>query len=77
MALMVQKCGQKLRTRVKKVRLRMLYFFYEGETAVITHGFHKDTAKVAPNEIKRAKEKRMRYQVDPKSHAFHWEREHD
>jgi len=62
-----------LRVRVKKVRLRMLYFFHERDVAVITHGFHKDTSKVPGVEIKRAKDMRMRYQADPRSHAFHWE----
>jgi len=66
-----------LRARVKKVRLRMLYFFYERETAVVAHGFQKDTKKVPPIEIKRAKEKRLRYQADPESHAFHWERDNE
>ncbi len=66
-----------LRARVKKVRLRMLYFFHERETAVVTHGFQKDTKKVPPIEIKRAKEKRSRYQENPESHAFHWEPEHE
>lgn len=63
-----------LRVRVKKVRLRMLYFFHEKETAVITHGFHKDTAKVPPIEIKRAKERRLKFQEDSKVHVFSWER---
>jgi phage-related protein len=62
-----------LRARVRKVRLRMLYFFHERNTAVITHGFHKDRAKVPPGEIRRAKEKRLRYQGDPKSHTMYWE----
>lgn len=66
-----------LRTRVKKVRLRMLYFFYEREVAVITHGFQKDTKKVPPIEIVRAKEKRVRFEGDPKSHTFHWEQENE
>ncbi len=62
-----------LRTRVRKVRLRMLYFFHERETVVVTHGFHKDTKKVPPIEIKRAKEKRMRYGTAPESHNLLWE----
>ncbi len=66
-----------LRVRVKKVRLRMLFFFHERETAVITHGFHKDTTRLPPIEIKKAKQKRLRYQTDPKSHAFHWERDNE
>jgi phage-related protein len=63
-----------LRARVKKVRLRMLYCFYERETAVVTHGFQKNTEKVPTIEIRRAKEKRARYQANPELHTFHWER---
>ena len=63
-----------LRTRVKKVRLRMLYFFHERDTAVITHGFHKDAKKVPSVEIARARAKRMKYLSDPESHTFLWER---
>ncbi|HTY21662.1 MAG TPA: type II toxin-antitoxin system RelE/ParE family toxin [Desulfomonilaceae bacterium] len=66
-----------LRVRVKKVRLRMLYFFHERKTVVVTHGFHKDTAKVPPIEIKRAKQRRLSYQADPESRAFHWERDNE
>lgn len=66
-----------LRARVRKVRLRMLYFFHGRDTVVITHGFHKDTAKIPPIEIKRAKEKRVGYQADPELHRFNWERDND
>jgi len=66
-----------LRARVKKVRLRVLYFFHERQTAVVTHGFQKDTSKVPPIEIKRAKDKRARYRANPESHAFPWEPEHE
>jgi phage-related protein len=55
----------------------MLYFFHERETAVVTHGFHKDSQKVPPIEIRRAKEKRMRFQENPESHSFHWEPENE
>ncbi|MFC1836557.1 type II toxin-antitoxin system RelE/ParE family toxin [Thermodesulfobacteriota bacterium] len=68
---------RELRTRVKKVRLRMLYFFYERETAVVTHGFRKDTRKVPPIEIKRAKDRRLKYQTAPDLHTLHWERDNE
>ncbi len=32
-----------LRARANKVQLRMLYFFHERQTAVVTHGFKKKT----------------------------------
>ena len=52
-----------LRIRVRKVRLRMLYFFHKREAVVIAQGFHKDTRKVPPAEIKKAKERRARYEA--------------
>lgn len=62
-----------LRMRVKKVRLRMLYFFHERATAVILNGFYKDTAKVPVVEIRRARDKRAKYHSEPESHTFYWE----
>ncbi len=66
-----------LRTRVRKVRLRMLYFFHERMTVVVTHGFRKTGKKVPPVEIERAKRRRVRYQTAPESHTFHWERDNE
>jgi phage-related protein len=66
-----------LRTRVRKVRLRILYFFHERATVVVTHGFHKAGKKVPPIEIGSAKGERVRYQTDPELHAFHWERDNE
>ena len=40
---------------------RVLYFFYAGNTAVLTHGFIKKTQKTPPSEIARAKEYRIDY----------------
>ena len=40
---------------------RVLYFFYTGNTAVLTHGFVKKTQKTPRNEIVRAKEYRTDY----------------
>ncbi|MFH1117497.1 MAG: type II toxin-antitoxin system RelE/ParE family toxin [Pseudomonadota bacterium] len=64
-----------LRTRVGKVRLRMLYFFHGREAVVIAQGFHKDTGKVPPAEINRAKERRAGYEDAPDLHTLHWERD--
>jgi phage-related protein len=57
-----------LRTRQNKVRLRMLYFF-DKKTAVITHGFVKNVARVPRVEIKRASRFRERYLADPDGHT--------
>lgn len=40
---------------------RLLYFFYIGNTAVLTHGFIKKTQKTPKREIMRAKEYRDDY----------------
>jgi len=58
-----------LRARLKKLRLRILYFF-AGKTAVLTHGFIKPASKVSPEEIKRAKGFRKRYHEDPEEHTY-------
>ena len=40
---------------------RILYFFFSGNTAVLTHGFVKKTQKTPKKEITRAKEYRIDY----------------
>jgi phage-related protein len=43
-----------LRIRTQRGQLRFLYFFFEEDHIVITHGFHKKTGTVPDNEIKKA-----------------------
>lgn len=62
-----------LRVREKKVRLRMLFFFYGRERVVVTHGLKKKSDEVPPTEIERALEKKKRYEADPEAHTFYWE----
>ena len=50
-----------LRTQVGNNITRMLYFFYVGETIVLTHGFTKKTQKTPPSEIERAEKYRRIY----------------
>lgn len=40
---------------------RVLYFFFKGDKAVLTHGFIKKTQDTPPKEIKRAKKIRAEY----------------
>ncbi|MDR0936464.1 MAG: type II toxin-antitoxin system RelE/ParE family toxin [Oscillospiraceae bacterium] len=40
---------------------RVLYFFIEGKTVVLTHGFIKKTQEIPPNEIEKAKKYRDEY----------------
>ena len=44
-----------LRVRVSKLRYRVLYFFWQEEKIVLTHGFTKVTKRVPKREIERAK----------------------
>jgi phage-related protein len=62
-----------LRAREKKVRLRMLFFFYGRGRVVVTHGLKKKTDEVPPIEIDRAIEKKKRYEEHPEAHTFYWE----
>ena len=44
-----------LRTKVSSLRYRVLYFFWQGNRIVITHGITKTTKRVPHREIERAK----------------------
>jgi phage-related protein len=50
-----------LRAHVGSDISRVLYFFYVGQKAVLTHGFIKKTNKTPPEEIARAKAYRADY----------------
>jgi phage-related protein len=58
-----------LRTKLGRVRYRMLYFFHGRGTAVLTHGFTKQTAKVPPGEIDRAVKFKALFEADPDVHT--------
>lgn len=44
-----------LRVKISKLQYRVLYFFWQEEKIVLTHGFTKVTKRVPKMEIKRAK----------------------
>ena len=44
-----------LRIKISKLRYRVLYFFWQRDKIVLTHGFTKTTRRIPKNEIKRAK----------------------
>ncbi|MBQ7516557.1 MAG: type II toxin-antitoxin system RelE/ParE family toxin [Schwartzia sp.] len=50
-----------LRTQTGGNITRMLYFFYAGQTIIVTHGFTKKTQKTPAAEIKRARQYRQIY----------------
>lgn len=49
-----------LRFKIFKKQIRLLYFFFHGNSIVLAHGFIKKTDKVPENEIERA----IRYRLD-------------
>jgi phage-related protein len=57
-----------LRTKLGRVRYRLLYFFH-GRVIVLTHGFAKQQSKVPPGETKRAIACRERYLANPEGHS--------
>jgi len=50
-----------LRTVFSSNIIRVLYFFYRGQTIILTNGFIKKTQKTPPGEIDRAKKYRADY----------------
>jgi phage-related protein len=50
-----------LRVKVRRVNVRVLYFFCFENRFVLTHGIKKKSAKVADSEIKKAIEYRTDY----------------
>jgi phage-related protein len=50
-----------MRTRHKSIISRSLYFFFDGEKIVFTHGFIKKTNKTPNSEIEKAKKLRDYY----------------
>ncbi len=50
-----------LRTVFSSNITRVLYFFYRGQTIILTNGFIKKTQKTPPGEIDRAKKYRADY----------------
>jgi phage-related protein len=58
-----------LRAKAGRVRYRMLYFFHGKERAVISHGFAKPQARVDPQEIDRAIQRKERFKQDPERHT--------
>lgn len=50
-----------LRTRTHQGHIRLLYFFFDGNKFVITHGFKKKSDKVPNEEIEKAIELRKEH----------------
>jgi phage-related protein len=57
-----------LRVKYHRVNLRMLYFFHERTTVVVSHGFSKER-KIPPKEIALATERMKKFRADPERHT--------
>ena len=58
-----------LRVSYQGVNYRMLYFFHGREAVVVSHGLVKEQ-KVPLKEIKKAVERKKKFDADPKRYAF-------
>jgi phage-related protein len=58
-----------LRVNYKGMNYRMLYFFHGREAVVVLHGLVKQQ-KVPLKEIKKAVERKKKFDADPKRYAF-------
>ena len=58
-----------LRAKSIGVNYRMLYFFHGQQAIVLSHGFHKQQAKVPPKEIELAKLRLQQFGANPKLHT--------
>ena len=58
-----------LRVKSYRVQYRMLYFFHERTTAVVSHGFSKE-GRIPPGEIRRAGVRMEKFKADPEGHTF-------
>ena len=61
-----------LRVRFQRLNYRILYFFYENQVVVLTHGFKKEK-EVPSKEIDRAVDLKKRFEANPQTHTFQWE----
>lgn len=59
-----------LRIRVERVQYRILYFFHDRSTAVISHGLVKKGARVPRGEISRAVARMERFLTNPEAHTL-------
>jgi phage-related protein len=58
-----------LRIKLGHVNYRVLYFFHRNVAAVLSNGFTKED-RIPPIEIKRAIERKAKFEQSPKKHTF-------
>jgi phage-related protein len=61
-----------LRPSVGRTHYRILYFFSGKSIVIISHGLVK-VSKVPPKEIKRAIERKIKFEAEPQAHSFRGE----
>ena len=59
-----------LRAKHRNVQYRLLYFFHGENIAVIDHGIIKKQSAVPPKEIKRALNRKKKFEQNPTQHTF-------
>ena len=62
-----------LRWKKVNVQYRLLYFFHQQDFIVLAHGIHKKGKQVDKQEIKRARERRDKFVLNPKAHRLEQE----
>ena len=59
-----------LRVKDQRVNYRMLYFFHQRWTVVLSHGFAKQAGPVPGQEIQRALRRIQAFESDPVAHTL-------
>jgi phage-related protein len=59
-----------LRVKHLRVHYRMLYFFCGRSVVVVSHGFAKQGRLIPYEEIRRAVDRKLRFEADPRTHGF-------
>ena len=59
-----------LRAKHRNVQYRLFYFFHGENITVIDHGIIKDKSAVPPIELKRALERKKKFEQNPALHTF-------
>ncbi len=58
-----------LRVGLQGINYRILYFFHENTTAVLSHGIVKEK-RVPPGEIEKAIKLREKFESNPEAHSY-------
>jgi phage-related protein len=59
-----------LRFKHLGVNFRVLYFFHDRNTVVISHGFQNQAARVPSRDIDLAKHNKAAFGINPENHSF-------